>query len=518
MQNRIVLGLVALFVCFGLLAAVVSAQPLLAASSAQSAQSTSAARALVLVNSYNFEDVIGGAVFAAEHGDDYLFILTPAQGGYVIDYLSAHHSPIYYFESSKPVVTGLDKQITGNHTGSAIPLTSPARGAGLSSYFADNSPGASAIIVGREDGAEAVSVSSYAVLEKSGLYFSDASSIHTLIAGLASQNKSILVYGSLASSLSASDLSGVQTINTRSRIADNLEIVKMYMAQSPSKQMVFASGQTFEKTMAMGGSPLALIGLTEVTPDLISYVKENGIHTGKVIYGDGDTAGAQAMLASAGVTLFPLIGEGYVGDAQTRPLLVLPLPGPRPVLVIDGSSAPVRYDPANSAFMVGAINQDHFPAYLRIVVQLPNGDSGSSAQAALASGESRSIPIDLDAGQYAAAGRISSATIFVYYGSSPQSVEYIQQLDYSNIPVSGPSSPADNSAPSAASSMAPLFLAILLFVAIWLFVKPAFDGKDGGKKRKPSAKSGRGANPGGAAAAARTAKSRRARAGRAGRN
>ncbi len=452
LKNRIAFAILALVLCSSIIFAVAGMQT---------------AGGLVLVNSYRFEDVIGGAVYSAERGDDYLFVLTPQQGEYVANYLSTYRLPIAYFESDRPVVAGLDSAIKSarGQDGSLVSI----RQTDLALWFADNSKSASAIIVGRTDGAEAVSVSSYAVLHKSGLYFTDAARAGVLTARLRAGNKTILIYGSLASELTKSDLSGAEVINTGSRYSDNLEIAKKYVVESRQNQAVFVSGQTFEKTMAMGGSPVVLIGLTEANPATLSWLKANGIKTGKIIAGDGDTTGAQAMLTADGITLFPLIGEGYTGDAQTRPLLVMPLPGPRPLLVIDGSAAPVRYETATQEFMVGAKNSDSYPAFLRIVVTLPDGRSASSTLVRLSPGESASIPVKLDAGAYAAAGRIGSATIFVNYGSSALSTEYIQQLDYSAIPVSGSGWAAGY---GSVSNVMQIVLAILLLVMVFIFIRP----------------------------------------------
>ena len=353
------------------------------------AADTPAVRSLVLVNSYHFEDVISGSVWAAENNNEFLFVLTPEQGDYVVHYLSAYRAPISYFESDKPVVPNMDLAIA-SASNSSISLVAQ-RQSGLSDWFADHAPGTEAIIVGSSDGAESISAAPYAVLQHAGLYFSDSAQLPGLLTKLKSSGRSILIYGSLASSLPSAEQSGVSVLNSGSRYADNLELLKRYVAVSPVKQVVFASGQTFEKSMVIGGSPVALIGLTEVSPDLIAWLKASGISAGKIISGDGDITGALSMLRQgAGVSIFPAIGEGYPGDSQTRPLLVLPLPGPRPVLVVDPSSNPVHYDQSAHEFMIGVENADHYPAYVRAVVQLPDGRSSASSLVSLARSSSAS--------------------------------------------------------------------------------------------------------------------------------
>ncbi len=446
------------------------------------------ARSLVFVNSYNFEDIISGSVWAAQSGSDFLFVLTPEQGGYAVSFLSTYRSPIYYFESNKPIAPNLDTAIMSASNSSAN-LT-VQRESGLSDWFADNAPGSKAIIVGRGDGAESISAAPYAVLTRSGLYFADSATLGGVVSKLKASGRSILVYGSIASSLTSDAKSGVEVLNSGSRYADNLELLKRFEAISPPKQVVFASGQTFEKSMVLGGAPVALVGLTEVSPDLIAWLKASNITTGKIISGDGDIEGAQVMLRqNAGIALFPAIGEGYPGDSQTRPLLVLPLPGPRPILVVDPPSSPVRYDTSASVFMIGVENSDHYPAYVRAVIQLPDGRSSASSLVRLAPGETRAIPVRLDAGAYANAGNIEKAVMFIYYGSSSLQTEYIRQLNYSKIPLAGARPMFSLSSPSTTSAVVLLVLAVVLLLAVFMFRSPKPAAKAPGAKSGAAKKS-----------------------------
>ncbi len=451
---------------------------LLFCAAALQAADTQTARSLVLVNSYHFEDVIAGSVWAAENNADYLFVLTPQQGDYAVNFLSAYRSPISYFESDKPVVANLDAAILSASNSSAS--ISAQRQSGLADWFADHAPGTQAIIVGRSDGAESISAAPYAVLRRAGLYFADSATLPGLLTKLKSSGRQVMVYGSIASSIPSTEQGGMEVLNSGSRYADNLELLKRYAALSPLKQIVFASGQTFEKSMVMGGSPVALVGLTEVSPDLIAWLKASNIRTGKVISGDGDIEGAQAMLSQdAGMSLFPAIGEGYLGDSQTRPLLVLPLPGPRPILVVDPPSNPVRYDLSARSFMVGVENTDRYPAYVRAVVQLPDGRSSASSLVALAPGETRAIAVRLDAGQYAPAGSIEQATLFVHYGSSPLQTEYIREFNYARIPLTGPTPllPGLPLVPSPGAAVILLTLAAVLMLAALLLRSPKSGAK-----------------------------------------
>ncbi len=395
----------------------------------------------VLLNSNHFEDAIGGQLYATEFNDSYAFTLTPSQADYLVAFVKPSVDPVWYFESGSPVSPTMAQSLAAL----GKPNIYIARNPSPAAWFADRSPAPFAALVGSSDGAEALSVAPLVAVQNGGLYFADPSSIDALLAGLKAKNRTVLVYGSIASSARAASLSGVSVINTGSKYADNLQALSRYMALRPTKQVFILSGRTFEKSMIDPTTPVVLAGRTEVSPDLISYLRTSGVTTAQVFAGDADIQGAVASIKSeTGIVVFSKFGEGYTGNAAVQPLTVMALPGPNVVLSVDN----VHYRQADHTYWMAVENQGNVPAWVRVSTTLPNGVSGSSKSVMVPRGAHAQVSVNLNADAYVSGGQIPQTTFQVSSGSQPALMESVDVLNVSAIPVIA-------SAPAAAPSGAP---------------------------------------------------------------
>lgn len=399
----------------------------------------------VVVNSANFQDAIGGAVYAYGKGYQYAFVLTPSQGDYLFTFLKSSASPVWYYESSNPVSSTLGQNFKALGK-SSIKVTINSD---LAGWFASQAPKKSAIVVGSSDGAEAVSISSYALASGSGLYFADPSNVASMVSNLISKGDSVMVYGSVASGYSPP--SGVQVINSGSKYADNLQALSMYWAMAPkTNQVLFLSGKTFEKSVPQ--YPVALVGRTEVSPDLLSWLKSNGVTRGIALQGDDIKGAIASVKADSGLTVFVNLLEGFPGDAEVQPLAVLALPGPNVVLSVSGA----KYDEATKTFSVSVANQGNVPAYVKVAISLPNGQTASSISATIPTGSSSQVSVPLNAAPYIGGGQIAKATFSVYSGSQASWMDAIDAVNITAIPVIAAPKPTPRPAPSVAVPPAPV--------------------------------------------------------------
>jgi hypothetical protein len=420
-----------------------------------------AAATWVVVNSQDYEDVIGGAVWAAQTNSSYLFVLTPSHGAYLSRFLSNCTSPILYFESGRPVDPSLS---------SALPSSSLSvqRSSTLWPYFAAHSPRQTAILLASGHGGEAVSAAPYAAMSGAGLYFSTAAGAPGELERLRAGGRQVIVYGSIASSLPPAQLSGADVIHTPSSYSDNLELLKRWSASRPVSGVLFASGHTFEKSMVLSGLPVALVGRTEVPPALESWLASSGVRNGLAVQGDADIGQAINTLRSdLNLSIFAILGEGYTGDAQMKPAAVMPLPGPAAVPRLDGLS----YDADARTFSMRISNLGDAALYTRVVVILPSGLSSSSLQVSIPPASSRPVPVQLDAGSYASSSSIEQVGVQVYSGDSSSASDSMDSLTYRLVPVarstSWPSSiPRGSSAP--AMLVALIALALLISASMLL--------------------------------------------------
>jgi hypothetical protein len=320
----------------------------------------------LLVNSKDWKDVISGGVYASEHGLNYIFILTPQQADYFSSLFSKGTNKIIYYESNNPVDNSLYSKFQGLENVELNKMDS------LYYYFASNSPNNGAVVVGNEIGAEAVSAAPYAILRGWGLYFASKSNANDLVSQLLNQKKEILVYGSIANSVNLD----VKKINTGSIYLDNVEILKLFSFYKEPIQIVFTSGKTFERSI-VSSQPVALVGRTEVSKDLILFLSSKPSIKGLVYYGDADINGAILSLKKElGIPVFTNLGNAFSPDSQMKPPIVLNLPSRDVIIKVN----PPVYDVQLKSIVFSVENKGNCNAYLRAVVELPNGKFVGSQQ------------------------------------------------------------------------------------------------------------------------------------------
>ncbi|VVB57678.1 Uncharacterised protein [uncultured archaeon] len=263
-------------------------------------------------------------------------------------------------------------------------------------------------------------------------------------------------------------------------------MLNRFSAIKPGSSVIFASGQTFEKSMVLSGLPVVLVGRTEVPPASADWLKSRKIRIGLAVQGEADIGAAlQTIHEDYRVCVFALLGEGYVGDAAVKPAALMPLPGPDAIPRVDG----LRYDALAHEFAVSVSNIGNAPLYVRAAVSLPGGQSGSSEQAQVQAGGQRTVRVPLDAGRLADGNFISRADLQLYSGPST-AASSVDALTYRQVPVERSSgwSGAYSSEPQSALWMG--VVAIVLVMAVALLFQPGRWRSDAkpAKKRAGAAK------------------------------
>ncbi len=439
--------------------------------------------AWVLVNSADYQDVIGGAVFAAQNNYSYAFALTPAHAEYLVNFIKPSDSPVFYYESARPISSVMGDELAALHKGNFI----LAKNDSLHLMFARMARSNFAVLVGRPDGAEAVSIAPYAVLMNGGLYFADPSDAAALLSSLKSSNRKILVYGSIARSIPKDALAGVESIRTGSRYDDNLQAIQRYYLQTRPDQMLFVSGRAFEASMVR--MPVALVGGTELNPDTITWLRASPVRRAIVIQGDADIKNAMDSLRlETGLPVFGALAQGYSGNAEVQPLAVMKIPGPEVVVSLGG----VSYEAGTRTFRLDLENTGASDGFVQVAVVLPDGRSSSSSVLPIPPGQTRQFSVDLDASLFVSDGRIGAVLAQISAGSQPAMTESVYMLNISGIGVvpgpAPPSPPARGNlgaeppllmAGSAqsndlqyVSAVAVLILAVVAVFALFILSKP----------------------------------------------
>ena len=383
---------------------------------------------ILIINSQSYEDIISASVYSAQEGYTYTFVLTDAHGKYWEDLISKSSNPILYYESSLPVNPGMGIRLEAlSKSGIKVTYSNT-----LAQDFANMAP-SGAILVGRSIGPEIISVAPYAVATNAGLYFAGESNADLAASSLLSQNKTLLIYGSIADSVSTESKSKSDVINTGSVYIDNVQILQMYSQKFQSTQAVFTSGKTFESAMVSTDYPIAIVGRTEPSADLLGWIQTSGVKSGLVITGDSDISGViESIKAETGLPIFAKLGQGFSGDSQMHSLVVIPLPSKNVLLTVNS----VTYSNTKKAFEVEVLNSGEVDAYVRVSASLPSAVAGSSSQMSIMPGASKIISVPLSSVPQSQ-DYISLASFQIYSGSDEYVVESIDAINFTNIRKTG---------------------------------------------------------------------------------
>ncbi|MEM4196530.1 MAG: hypothetical protein QXV64_00175 [Candidatus Anstonellaceae archaeon] len=381
---------------------------------AQSAQET-----FLIVNSEDWKDVLSSAVYAAQNNYKHVFILTPEQGDYIFSLISGTSTPFYYFESEKPVNPNLFEKFSLLDSSRVFKKTN------LANFFASQSKNPGAIVVDSQIGAEAISVSPYAVFKGWGIYFSNPQQLTSLLDTLKSEGKEILVYGQIASVVPQNFV--VKKINTGSIYLDNLELLKLFEKEKDIIQVVFTSGKTFEESIAKT-DPVVLVGRTEITKELADWLISKPKLKGIIFDGDSDISGAlQSIKKESGISIFTKLGTGYSTDAKVKPNLVLVLPSKNVILDIN---TPI-YDYSTSSLKVEVKNKGNSKAYVQLAAELPNGNFISSPKKEIEPLASHKFELFLNSAGLS--NPINKVTLHVFSSAEPKIIEAIDIVEFLNV-------------------------------------------------------------------------------------
>ena len=473
--------------------------------------STQSTNTILVVNSKDWKDVLAGGVYAAQLKYSYLFILTPEQANYLVSlFKNDAKSTIFYYEANEPVVEDFVIKLKQE-----VPRAKLNKQENLASFFASTSTQKKAIVVSSDDVENALSAASYAALSGSSLHFASKDNLESLVSGLLEKKNSVLLYGNIAAI--ATNLENVEKINTGSIYINNLELLKRLQAQGYEiNQVVFASGRTFEDSIL--NNPIALVGRTEPTKDLIDWIRSNQaqgkLKQGLVYAGDADIEGAiRTIKKETGLAVFTKFATGFSTDSEAKPNLVLELPAKNVVLQL----YPPVYDYATSTLSLEVINLGNTNAYVRIVAQLPNGKFVGSEQKKLEPMEIVLFSVSLSSAGLDGED-IEKAILNVYSSKEEKFVENIDVVEFKNVkyinkptaqskptqqppqnqqvPRSEP--PTSQPAPTSASSSQGLgydfyswaFVAVIIIVliAVYLYSSKQIQGKIFKDKEKQKTK------------------------------
>jgi len=246
--------------------------------------------AKVVVNSYDWRDVVSGIYYAHMINDTVLFVPESGDPSALIKKIGSGNSIFLIESKNDPVYSGLDVLLINN--GNSVEVYKSEDAYITNAELAKKSGAKNFILVNPSYGYPAVSVLAYAKQKKAFLLFADGKNLG-LMKEVLKNAEEILVYGEM----DESELAGLEyeRINTGDKYEDNIEVAKRYFSiNSSEKEVVLTDGGVLEESIISGDRQAIFI--SRIIPDSVyKYVKEQ-VERGQI--SSGIVVGEEHALAA----------------------------------------------------------------------------------------------------------------------------------------------------------------------------------------------------------------------------
>lgn len=167
------------------------------------------------------------------------------------------------------------------------------------------------IIVDDAYGYNALSVASYAALDKYYVLFTNERNIGLVDSLLEDANPTkLIIYGQVDETVKTRLAKyNPETINKGDRFDNNIEIVKRYQSIKNSKQTLMSNGEFIEASIMSGQDPVIFIGRGTVPQQVQDYIKESDFQVA-VLIGNELINSATAIRRQLGISVFVKFAQG----------------------------------------------------------------------------------------------------------------------------------------------------------------------------------------------------------------
>lgn len=167
------------------------------------------------------------------------------------------------------------------------------------------------IIVDDAYGYNALSVASYAALDKYYVLFANERNIAQIDNFLTDVNPTkIIIYGQVDEAVKTRlQKYNPETINKGDRFDNNIEIVKRYLQVRNTQQTLMSNGEFIEASIMSGQDPVIFIGRNNVPTQIQDFIKESDFKVA-VLIGNELINSATAIRRQLGISVFVKFAQG----------------------------------------------------------------------------------------------------------------------------------------------------------------------------------------------------------------
>ncbi|HIH31408.1 TPA: hypothetical protein HA235_01750 [Candidatus Woesearchaeota archaeon] len=327
----------------------------------------------VISNSQDWKDVYSTMLFASLSDKFPGMFLTSSKHGSILLYSISKDTNGTFIVSSRtqPYIVNYKSVMEGQGYKDVEELVSNAINLDLAERIIDEKNINKFIIVDDAYGYNALSVASYAVLDKYYVLFASERNIGQVDDILTDADpQKVLIYGQVDETVKTRLAKyNPETINYGDRFENNIEIVKRYQQIKNSKQTLMSNGEFIEASIMSGTDPVLFIGRNTVPTQVQDYIKSSDFQVA-VLIGNELINSATTIRRQLGISVFVKFAQGARNPegaiASVEDLDKFPMPKYNLLLEIYS----ILYNKATNSLWVTYRNRAGIGTYLKGTITL----------------------------------------------------------------------------------------------------------------------------------------------------
>ncbi len=378
-----------------------------------------------LVNSKDWHDVYSMLIYGRLKGIDVTYLIDEGQGLDVYNaFANTGIKNFLLLESKKtPVISNFRSKLKS--VGKNVNLIGTDEeniNLALGKKLAEEKKISNFVILEGSLGYNAVAIASYAVSTKSYVLFANKENVDEIYNFLKERATNVLLYGALDRKVKEKLISlNPEIINEGNKYNDNIAIVKKFIQNNPTKQIILTNGEFIETGLIDGSYPVILIGTSNVPIQILDFLKSANIQSVLVIGYDLFT-NAKRIKNEAGIKRMVLkYGQATGDDIHAIP--IYPIPSYIPNMNI----GEIRYNTLSKQLEVIYKNTGVLFTYFQAFSHTIKADGkivaqiGDEVATFLNTQETKALTYDVDLTAYVDKSLTSESS--VAYGDYPTSLE-----------------------------------------------------------------------------------------------
>lgn len=382
----------------------------------------------VASNSEDWKDVFSSIHYANLNGLESGFLVSTAHGDLLLSNIPKSYNVLVVSSRDNPYVFNYASMIRSRGFAGSDEIVSRNINLDLLKELPDVS---NFIVVDSAYGFSAVAVVPYAIQTGAWVLFVDSSNVFEVDDLLSRRTvNNLMIYGYVDRQVrDIFEKYSPVIIDNNDKFRDNVEIVKLFLENDPSEQVILTNGEFLENEIMKGIEPNLFTGKQNVPDQIRDYLKNSDIKVG-VLIGNDLVGAATNIRRSAGISVMVKFARGArsqsSGVAAVEGLDLFPIPVPSLNLGIHS----LKYNRVTNQLEITYLSESNVPVYfkgtLNIFSDLDNLRVGDLDPIFIAPGDYKTImyPLNLTSTTNL------KGTVYTLFGETASSLDRVLEGNF----------------------------------------------------------------------------------------